>query len=201
MSHFVTMVIGDDPEKQLEPFNENIEVDEYASQKVSEEDKKRMLDHYGCTDFEECYKLHGEDWNDNDWRKNEDGEWWEYSTYNPKSKWDWYVLGGRWSGRILKLKEGAESGIEGEKSFFSDTHGIDAALKKDIDFEAMYKEDEEWAPYAILKDGEWISRGEMGYFGISFNETMTKGEWSAKVKELIESLPGNTLISMYDLHI
>lgn len=31
-----------------------------------------------------------------------DGE--VYSTYNPKSKWDWYVVGGRWQGSLLIKK-------------------------------------------------------------------------------------------------
>lgn len=26
------------------------------------------------------------------------GKGWEWSTYNPKSKWDWYSIGGRWTG-------------------------------------------------------------------------------------------------------
>ena len=38
MSHFVVMVIGDNPGKQLEPFDENIEVAEYERRIVSEED-------------------------------------------------------------------------------------------------------------------------------------------------------------------
>lgn len=200
MSHYVAMVIGDDPEKQLAPYDENIKVDEYVDGVVSEEDKQRMLDYYKCDDFEKCYSEHGEDWNDNHWKKNEEGVWCEYSTYNPKSKWDWYLLGGRWSGAIIKLKKGATSGIEGEASWCSSGQGCDAALKKDIDFDAMYAEDEEFAPYAVVKDGEWYARGEMHWFGVS-DDKMTCKEWSDKVKELIESLPDDTLISFYDLHI
>ena len=109
-------------------------------------------------------------------------------------------MGGRWSGRILKLKKGATSGIIGQKAWCVKTQGYDAALKKDIDFEAMYREDKDWAPYAFVKDSKWVGRGDMGWFGISTNNA-PKEEWAAKVRELIESLPDDTLISMYDCHI
>lgn len=48
MSHFVTMVVGDDPEKQLAPFDENLEVPEYYDGEVSEDDKMRMMNHYSA---------------------------------------------------------------------------------------------------------------------------------------------------------
>lgn len=54
--------------------------------------------------------------------------------------------------------------------------------------------------YAILKDGEWIARGEMGWFGFS-DDHMTKDEWDKRYLELLESLPDDTLLSVYDCHI
>lgn len=44
------------------------------------------------------------------------------STYNPNSKWDWYVEGGRWPDQ-LKLKDGSKA---------------DRALAKDVDWDAMF---------------------------------------------------------------
>lgn len=148
MSHFTVMVIGDDPEGQLAPFDENKEVEEYCTGEVSEEDKQEMMEfyaerhHIGFHDFDDCYSHYGTDWNSNRWRKNENGIWCGYSTYNPDSKWDWYVLGGRWSGAFIRLKEGATSGIKGEPGVFCNETGWDAALKGDIDFEAIYREGE-----------------------------------------------------------
>lgn len=61
MSHFVVMVIGDNPEQQLAPYDENLEVPEYLVEEVSEHDKQRMLDYYNenrekpYTDFDKCY--------------------------------------------------------------------------------------------------------------------------------------------------
>ena len=206
MSHFVTMVIGNDPEVQLAPFSQHLEVDEYIDEEVSTEDKQRMLDYYNkgratpYRNFEECYAEQGEDWDGGQCRKNEAGVWCRYSTYNPQSKWNWYLLGGRWSGKIIKLKEGATSGIIGRPAWCSHTAGIDAALKKDIDFEAMDKEPDYWVPYAVVKDSEWIGRGDMGWWGISTNN-IPVDEWTQKVRELIASLPDDTFIWFYDCHI
>lgn len=62
-----------------------------------------------------------------------------YSTYNPNSKWDWYQLGGRWTG-YFKLKPGKQGEV-GEKSLVSERtckEGYaDQALKGDIDFDGM----------------------------------------------------------------
>lgn len=292
MSHFAVLVIGENPELQLEPFDENLECEAYCVGDVSEADKEQMLRYYNRTDvvyntFEECYREKGVEWNGNAWRL-EDGVWKEYSTYNPDSKWDWYQLGGRWTGAFIKLKDGAQ-GTLGSRSWASERNvaGVDQAYKKDIDFDAIkrdarngaiktYREcaekcggciphpplswneiihsnefgnldinqkrelyhsqeevktwkdkvnegnpfgylledfqctEEEYAnraelnsfiPYAVLYEGEWISRGDMGWWGITTNEHFSENEWVKKVWGLIDSCDDNTLFSFYDLHI
>lgn len=92
------MVIGDDPEGQLAPFDENEQVEEYCTGEVSEEDKQQMLEYYKrehksrFRNFENCYKRYGKDWNGNRWRKDEYGIWCEFSTYNPTGTC-WAVVG------------------------------------------------------------------------------------------------------------
>ena len=57
---------------------------------------------------------------------------------NPNSKWDWYQIGGRFSGQ-LNLKSGATTGQYGERSWtnqdevISDNR-VDSAKLKDVDF-------------------------------------------------------------------
>ena len=126
MSHFAVLCFGFNHEDQLEKYSENVEVSEYEVGIVSEKTKKRMLKYYRKNnnfkgDFDECYKQFGNNWNNNQYRKDENGVWHEYSTYNPDSKWDWYEVGGRWSG-FFKMKDGTFS---------------DCGLKKDIDLEGM----------------------------------------------------------------
>ena len=168
MSHFTVMIIGDSPEEQLAPFNEHIEMDEYEKEPVSEIDKQRFIKCYtkaqegrsygvqseskaeanAKLSFDDLYDEFKHDWNTGSWKKNKDGIFVEVSTYNPKSKWDWYQLGGRWS-RMLKLKKDAK-GINGSPSFSTKEQipkegYADSALLKDIDFEGMIKEAEKEA--------------------------------------------------------
>jgi hypothetical protein len=272
-----------------------LETEPIQQGEVSEEEKQRFINYYkekeGITDktFEELYTIKGDEWNSNMWKLDDiDGKWYEYTTYNPDSKWDWYSLGGRWSG-FFKMKAGIDP-ITGRPGVFGNVpeEGYsDQAYKKDIDFEGMkndagekaradhkkvmeifggvipvleykwkdlikdeartadmdatrafyhnqpemikvkeiinrhrdeldfffdieeFEPDEEKhvqeakdsaiATYAVLKDGEWIGKGEMGWFGMSSGD-MDQDEWNKKVSELIDSLPEDTLLSMYDCH-
>ncbi len=66
---------------------------------------------------------------------------------------------------------------------------------------------EEWitaAPavssYAVVKDGQWYERGQMGWFGASFNEKPAI-DWEDEVVKLIESLRPDQWITVVDCHI
>lgn len=202
---------------------------------------------------------------------------------NPNKKWDWYQIGGRWSG-FLKLKPGAK-GSHGERSWMNrgeanDAGTCDSALKGAIDFEGMRQEAGEHAAdawdkahdifgdrafitwdeakancttdgktdydkaraiynaqepvrdfnrhfgpfqnagdflvsreqfiadarataintFAVLKDGQWYEKGEMGWWGMS-NDTMTDKEWAVKIGELLDGLSDETPITIVDCHI
>lgn len=57
---------------------------------------------------------------------------------NPNKRWDWWQLGGRWSG-MLQVKPGAAK-IKGEPGLMgtqSDPNGVDAARKGDVDWDGM----------------------------------------------------------------
>ena len=54
--------------------------------------------------------------------------------------------------------------------------------------------------YSVLMNGQWYSQGEMGWFGMS-TDTLTDDEWSAKVADLIDSLPQDTRLTLVDVHI
>jgi hypothetical protein len=63
--------------------------------------------------------------------------------FNPQARWDWYQLGGRWTG-FFKLKPNRE-GTTGEPGIFTSTPKpgfADQALKGDIDFEGMRQQNE-----------------------------------------------------------
>ena len=122
MSHFIVGVIHkpeQDIEELLAPYDEGLEVESYVYRTKSEIIKaaKEIVNNYN----------EDPDWYNNDkYRKNwikkyldakteeelyeaeispdtyeydEDGN--ELTTYNPDAKWDWWVVGGRWSDTLL----------------------------------------------------------------------------------------------------
>ena len=226
MSHFTVLVIGENPEEQLAPFDESIDMPQYVrhtKQDLIDKGKKDMEwfeknryaeylanpekyvseckgnnGHikYITEEFPLRLKRTDEEIYQDEISRYEpkeigsDGE--VYSNYNPKSKWDWYSLGGRWSG-MIKLKDGA-TGTIGRSGVFYNKTGIDSAKKGDIE------NLNDLITFAVLKDGVWYERGKMGWWAIVTNE-VDETEWETKVKELLNDLPDDTLISIYDCHI
>lgn len=292
MSHFLVMVIGDDIEKQLRPFHEFecTGTDDEFVQEVDEtaEALKDYAEHGNGRPVAEFVK----EWNGREVlapaeAPNLAGDHkYGYAIAdesggvakvvrrtNPNSKWDWWVLGGRYSGR-LRLKAGAV-GIEGEPGSFGNSTGIDQARKGDIDLAAIRSEaaedaaneydafaratngidwPEPWpsvrerikdideardfyhsqpmivamrkakihfsgpedfgkdrqayidaavkragVPFAFLKDGQWIERGNMGWWAVVSNEK-DPSVWQDEFWKMFDALPDDTLISMVDCH-
>ena len=203
MSHFTVMAIGSDWEKQLAPYSENTEVEEY-SRPIDVEDLTRFSEYYRekrpedvNLSFTELYKKHGKDWNGSTWREDAEGRWMEYSHYNQDSKWDWYALGGRWMGS-LKLKKDA-SGILGSPGVFDNSAEegtCNQAFKKDIDFEQM----EAFPTFAVVKDGKWYEKGKMGWWAMVADEK-DQHTWEEEFKKLLAEVDDDTLISIVDCHI
>lgn len=54
--------------------------------------------------------------------------------------------------------------------------------------------------WAVLKDGQWQEKGEMGWFGMAANEK-PEGEWEDLVSNLVRDLPEDFFISVVDCHI
>lgn len=132
---------------------------------IEEEFPKRL----NWTD-EECYEDKAK-WYREDGMVSEDGSL--LSTYNPKAKWDWYQIGGRWSGSVPG----------------------DEVQMCEIPIETIE------TPYAfITPDGEWVERGEMGWFGMGSNE-IDEDAWDAKFKEYLKTLDKNIILTQVDCHI
>ncbi len=54
--------------------------------------------------------------------------------------------------------------------------------------------------FAVVKDGQWYERGSMGWWGMVSDEK-DADEWLNQFNALIDGLPGDTLMSVYDCHI
>lgn len=124
-----------------------------------------------------------------------DGNMW--SQWNENAKWDWYQVGGRWAG-FFKIKDGAfgERGENGLMGANRSAEGADVVKVGDIDWE--HEDNKDLYTYAVLHEGVWYEKGEMGWWGMSSNEDE---EWPTKFKELIESLDKETEVTVVDCHI
>ncbi len=174
MSHFAVIVIGDNIEEQLAPYDENTEVEPYWTElyKSATWDSVDSISEWlnGDGHYAEAHEfdnvqlvVNGDEWTDgkdyepseklaallNDWGNGRyrfhDGRWQEESTYNPKSKWDWYSIGGRWQGYFRTKKpvsETDQANLGTPGAFGGDPHldvewEADSILKGDIDFKGM----------------------------------------------------------------
>ena len=221
MSHFCGLVIltpefakSNSFEESLEKYSENVEVPEYCTGEVSREDKKRFVKYYTGKksytkkSFDELYAEKGDDWNDNDWKKDEKGVWQRYTTYNPDSKWDWWCLGGRWDS-CIKTKSGefvdecklgeidfkpyAEDCYEDAKNWLGETC---KRLKEDYKYHYAKGD----MPFCIIIDGVWYEKGEMGWWGMTSNEK-NGDDWEGEINNLLASLPEDSDVYNVDFHI
>lgn len=93
----------------------------------------------------------------------------EETTYNPKSRWDWYEMGGRWRGFFPMKPEG--SGVVGGAGVFKNEAPpctADQLKLGDVDFERAIREREAGARKRF---GEWKSCWEK--VGPSYKDTVS----------------------------
>lgn len=155
--HLLVMVIGEEPDEQLEPFGENnfgTRKEDYLEFHDVEDECR---EHYSTGFFDypgakaNDPELYGkplrevfptfEDFMEDfhgprDEKTGRHGEW-----FNPNSQYDWYQLGGRFTGHLV-LKPGRK-GLLGGLGLCTAHAGpgrADQARKGDIDFAAMSRE-------------------------------------------------------------
>jgi hypothetical protein len=168
MSHFTVLVFGSEEQVEtlLAPFDENIEMPEYCNGVVSQEDKDDFVSYYtekqpACKNlsFEEMYEIYGKSWNDNTWRKL-DNVLCSFTTYNPKSKWDWYQIGGRW----------------------------DKAIRNNSCKVKTLPDD--FVPFAFVDQyGEWHEKAEMWWWAITSNDK-DEEDWKQEFHNALEKYDG-----------
>lgn len=133
MSHFSVLVIGGEVERQLQPYHEYECTgvnDEYVVD-VDVTDKLRS-DHLDYGKGQE-FAAFVASWGDYTFRQ---GRYYQHT--NPNAKWDWWVVGGRWTG-ALKLRPNAK-GVVGRPGLMTEASPpgyADQAVKGDVDFEQM----------------------------------------------------------------
>lgn len=144
MSHYSVAVFTHSKspslEELLEPYDENIEVEPYISHSKD------------SPDYLENKKFWDKEMIDDDGNL--------LSTYNPDSKWDWYMVGGRFSNHI-KLKNGkyADSAKVKDIDFSSDSEVYNKALRFwEIAVEDAPLMDGEEKPFIFYKKEYYLER-------------------------------------------
>lgn len=190
---------------------------------------------------------------------------------NPNKKWDWWVVGGRWSNR-LTFKDGAKGdtntagNVDWDGMVAENAENAGAEYDKIVSIiagremptwasllarkrvgeitideaRALYNENPvykeliaadaiDWfygaekldgvlsAPdratyvkqqsehrscmFALLHNGEWITAGDMGWFGMSSDTPDSRLEYAAKFFEVVRALPADTRVTVVDCHV
>jgi hypothetical protein len=54
--------------------------------------------------------------------------------------------------------------------------------------------------YAVVQDGKWSAKGDMGWFGCSSND-VDEVVWQQKLREMLFNLPPETMVTVCDCRI
>lgn len=179
---------------------------------------------------------------------------------NPNAHWDWWSIGGRWSGMLMdkqgsrvdqgimsnldfntvieeakadaakKYDEAAEiiqgrtwkswpdtressDSIDEARSFYgSQEVVVDLRKKHDhpfFDVDQFLSEKEAYintkgnssiATFAVIKDGVWYEKGDMGWWGCVSDEK-DQDKWNGEFLELLKSTPDDHTLTIVDCHI
>lgn len=213
MSHFIGLCFGDCWESNLDPYDEGLEVEPYVA--YTKEEAIDEVKHRHAADYEwaiktlenkstpERQRKHAESIVEKGLFISYEDAWkvaqkWGYeidedgnllSRYNPDSKWDWYSIGGRWSG-FLCTKERDDEG---------NPIRVNQAQFKDIDWDYMIENNIIPFNY-VTEDGEWREKGEMGWWGMTTNE-MEQDDWSGNFKNYLKLVEDDCLVTAIDFHI
>lgn len=242
MSHFTVLVVGNNIEEQLAPFQENnMETcpEEYLEFFDLTEEIERGWEEKTLTGYFKNNKFFHDPVENNknstkfsvkDIYENLDKFAEDYYGYkkigdrygyweNPNAKWDWYLIGGRWTG-FFKLKKGKSGkiGSPGIVTPIAQEGYADQAKKKDIDFEDMMldafieaKEEYElviektlggslggykpWSYFKNRKDGSSAEMARKLYWGQEQLKIVRN-----KIEELGESIPFSIFNGLDDFY-
>lgn len=214
MSHFAVMVVGSNVEAALAPFEEHAKEYIYPPRESGEELRAKYEERFDKTASFESWMR-----DEYDYRLNaETGKY--MTTRNPRAKWDWWVVGGRWA-RILTTKDGVEcnSARVGELDFEAmrvkrranhaqwwaeeldeRTRAFMLRLKEGETREQYIARADHFHTFAVLKGDEWFERGKMGWWATVSNEK-AEGEWETEFSKLLASLSPDETITIVDCHI
>lgn len=200
---------NDDTQKMQEEYDKLLVSHGYEKVEIMHKDR--------YPDFDAFMK----DWAGYDGKDPETGKYghWE----NPNKKWDWWQIGGRYSG-LLKLRDSGnvvnsakikdidfegmtQARIQEYEACWKEAEGKDNAtryfmfgIEKNITLEDYLRKAQMFTTFAvILPDGKWYEKGEMGWWACVSNE---EAEWEEKYKErFLDNADPEWTLTIVDCHI
>jgi len=229
MSHFTVAVFhrpDQDIEKLLAPYDENLRVEPYVKFTREEAIAYARKQYKSVADMSDdsCYAYMAEDYKT-------DAEGNLLSTYNPKSKWDWWTEGGRWAGMLKVGGKKVDSARVADIDFTPDPLEYEAALRYwDVvvehqekrpgeEYVSLYGEQyyldyygdretyarymTQFSTYAVVTpDGEWHEKGRMGWFGASSETPDEARDWEEHYRErFLDTAEADWVLTIVDCHI
>lgn len=211
MSHAVVLVIGEDLDGQLAPYDENKEVEPYKDYTTLDPEHwpvsflAKEYPDADMTDAATVARLYNGHWGEGESTKYEVDEkgLFEWSTYNPESKWDYWRVGGRWAGSLLltapdpcrrpELSWEWQDAPADQRARLLDGRHVSQALAGEIDWQGMRLErlaaiDKRWDGYekVLVEQGpEAAAREAWWTFGLEKDEVaLGREEHLAKLAPL-----------------
>jgi hypothetical protein len=185
--HYPCMVVGADPDGQLEPFSEHLALPRYKAF-LDASEIKLMAEHFLLPESDLAALAAKMP----EWEEEEggvaDGRLFRWSTANPDSKYDWYVVGGRFPG-CLRLKQPVQP--SGWRRLFGagPKDRGNQARKADIQQDLLLAD----PPTALLFEGRWHE--------CPFTSDAAELEkWRTQFAGLFASIPDDALLTVVDMH-
>ena len=151
----------------------------------------------------------------------ENGEW-----GRENSRWDWWMIGGRWDGAIGPWEKSKCDVCEGTGTAKPERSDMPADLQKMMyggcegcggsgtaievqpgaNIVPLSEINEEFKPTAIVTKDGWFEQARSGMFGMTYekdeqgNEPKSEEEWDAVVKAIYEQHPEGTAV-LVDCHV
>ena len=185
--HSICLVVGDGVDKQLEPFADYLEVERYRVF-LDPDALASMSGHYGipATGLEALAAKMP------DWQQAEggvdNGRLFYWSTANPRSKFEWYKVGGRFSG-YLRLRQPSPPLFWGRLLGRPPVGRVDSARKRDVDTAALLAD----PPAALLMAGEWSE------CPLTDDRTLLEA-WNRQFAGLFQRVPDAAMLTAVDVH-
>lgn len=185
--HSLVLVVGGSIVEQLNPFADYTKVEPYRVF-VEGEDLESMAEHFDLSpDDLSALAAKMPEWEEVEAEVYQ-GRLCYWSRENPNGKFDWYEVGGRFSG-YLQLKESRTPSFFGRIFGKKQARRVNKALKGEVVIEAVLEE----PPTAILLNGAWV---ELGWG----DDAPSEDQWRQQFSERFKLISDDQQLTVVDIH-